>query len=188
LGSNTILATERDLTVFRKPFSPITVQKEKWINNSMLKGWRDRCAVRTVALAPLLALAGCTATELVQSWTPPAAMELAEPDYRRIVADNVKTLFPQASLGDLEISAVRMVDHLKGQAWLTCLKLDAHGTPQYYAIFIQAEKVNDSRAGVIADQRYKQVYIPFEATREATVSAASGPASQRNAPISAIRR
>jgi len=59
-------------------------------------------------------------------------MELAEPDYRRIVADNVKTLFPQASIGDLEISAVRMVDHLKGQAWLTCLKLDAHGAAQYY--------------------------------------------------------
>jgi hypothetical protein len=50
-------------------------------------------------------------------------MELAEPDYRHIVADDVKTLFPQASLSDLEISAVRMVDHLKGQAWLTCLKL-----------------------------------------------------------------
>ena len=117
-------------------------------------------------------------------------MELPEPDYRRIVADNVKILFPQASLGDLEISAVRMVDHLKGQAWLTCLKLDAHGAAQYYAIFIQAEKVIDSRAGVIADQCHKQVYSPFEMAREATVttSAAPGPASHRNAPIGAIRR
>ncbi len=73
-----------------------------------------------------------------------------------------------------------MVDHFKGPAWLTCLKLDAHGTPQYYAIFIQADKVIDSRAGVIADQCYKQNYFPFEITPAApTIPTRSASAPSR---------
>ena len=60
----------------------------------------------------------------------PPAPDLSQPNYRRVVADNIKTIFPdQALLGELEISGVRQVDHLKGPAWLTCLKLDAQGRP-----------------------------------------------------------
>jgi hypothetical protein len=62
----------------------------------------------------------------------------------------------------LEISGVRPVDHLKGPAWLTCLKLDAHGKPQDYALFIQDNKIIDSRAGVILDQCYKQTFEHFD--------------------------
>jgi len=128
----------------------------------MVGGARVRRTVNAIALAPLLGLVGCTTSELVQSLTPAAVPEASEPDYRRIVAENLQSLFPKASLGDLEISALRMVDHFKGPAWIACLKLDAHGTPQYYAIFIQADKVIDSRAGVIVDQCYKQDYFPFD--------------------------
>jgi hypothetical protein len=76
------------------------------------------------------ALAGCSASEVVQNLTP-AAIDLPQPNYRRVVADNVKAVIPNVgSVGDLEISGVRLVDHLKGPAWLTCLKVDAHGKPQ----------------------------------------------------------
>jgi hypothetical protein len=108
-------------------------------------------------------LGGCSASELVQNWTPPPVADLSQPNYRRIVADNIKSIFPnQKLLGELEISGVRLVDHLKGAAWLTCLKLDAHGTPQVYAIFIQADKIIDQRAGIVIDQCYKETYTPLE--------------------------
>ena len=67
-----------------------------------------------------------------------------------------------ASVGDLEISGVRLVDHLKGLAWLTCLKVDAHGKPQNYALFIQGDKIIDLRIGIVIDQCYKQTFEPFD--------------------------
>jgi hypothetical protein len=119
--------------------------------------------VRTHVLALAVMLGGCSASELVQNWTPPPVADLSQPNYRRIVADNIKSIFPnQKLLGELEISGVRLVDHLKGAAWLTCLKLDAHGTPQVYAIFIQADKIIDQRAGIVIDQCYKETYTPLE--------------------------
>jgi hypothetical protein len=119
--------------------------------------------VRAHILALAMTLGGCSASELVQNWPAPLVPDLSQPNYRRIVADNIKSIFPnQPLLGELEISGVRMVDHLKGAAWLTCLKLDAHGTPQIYAIFIQADKIIDQRAGIVIDQCYKETYTPLE--------------------------
>ena len=119
--------------------------------------------MRAHILALAMTLGGCSASELVQNWTGPLVPDLSQPNYRRIVADNIKSIFPnQALLGELEISGVRMVDHLKGAAWLTCLKLDAHGNPQIYAIFIQADKIIDQRAGIVIDQCYKETYSPLE--------------------------
>jgi hypothetical protein len=77
-------------------------------------------------------LVGCSASELVQqNWTLPAVEDLSQAGYRRLVAENIKTVFADPSaLGNVEISGVRMVDHhLKGPAWLTCLKVDANGRP-----------------------------------------------------------
>jgi hypothetical protein len=57
---------------------------------------------------------------------PTPAPDLSQPNYRRIVADNIKMILPgQALAGELEISGARLVDHLKGPAWLICLELDA---------------------------------------------------------------
>ena len=117
--------------------------------------------MRAYVLAVAVTLGGCSASELVQNWGP--VPDLSQPNYRRIVADNIRTVFPtQAPVGVLEISGVRPVDHLKGRAWLTCLKLDALGTPQIYAIFIQDGKIIDSRAGILIDQCHKEAYTPFD--------------------------
>jgi hypothetical protein len=114
-------------------------------------------------------LGGCSGSELVQNLAPSSVADLPQPDYRRIVANNIKTIFPaQADLGDLEISGVRLVDHLKGPAWLTCVKLDAHGKPQQYAVFIQDNKIIDSRAGIVIDQCYKQTYSPLQSATAVT--------------------
>ena len=77
-------------------------------------------------------LGGCSASEIVQNWTsPPTVADLSQPDYRRIIGDNIQGMFPKKDLlFDMEISGIRPVDHLRGPAWIVCLKLDAHGTAQ----------------------------------------------------------
>jgi len=118
---------------------------------------------RAYVLAVVLAVGGCSGSEIVQNLAPAAAPELAPPNYRRIVADNIKVIFPaQTSLGDVEISGVRPVDHLKGPAWVTCLKVVVRDTPQHFAVFIQGDKVIDWRGGIVIDQCHKETYTPLE--------------------------
>ena len=119
--------------------------------------------MRAYVLAIAVALGGCSAGEIIQNWTPDPAPDLSQPNHRRIVSDNIKTVFPgQASFGVLEISGVRQVDHLSGPAWVTCLKLDANGGPQHYAIFIKNNKIIDSRLGILIDRCHKEAYTPFD--------------------------
>src|SRR5215510_14812039 len=126
------------------------------------EGHLGRLVVRAYLVALAVTLGGCSASEVVQNLPPANAIDLAQPNYRRVVADNVRAIIPSvASVGDLEISGVRLVDHLKGPAWLTCLKVDAHGKPQNYALFIQGDKIIDSRIGIVIDQCYKQTFEPF---------------------------
>src|SRR5258707_15680998 len=126
------------------------------------QGQLGRFVVCAYWAAFAVVLAGCSAGEVAQN-LPPAARALPQPNYRRVVADNVKAVIPNVgSVGDLEISGVRLVDHLKGPAWLTCLKVDAHGKPQNYALFIQGDKIIDSRIGIVIDQCYKQTFEPFD--------------------------
>ena len=157
------------------------------------EGELSQLAVRACLVALAATLGGCSTSEVtVQNWTPATvggssdATDLSRPNYRRIVADNINKIFPNsASLGDLEISQVRLVDHVKGPAWITCLKLHARvnpvvdqsapnstttgdpvvaqssGTPQYYAIFIQDDTIIDSRLGVAIDRCRNEPFQPF---------------------------
>ena len=119
--------------------------------------------MRAYVLALAVLLGGCSASELVQNWSASPVVDLSQPNYHRIVADNIKTVLPGlAALGELEISGIRPVDHLKGPAWLTCLRRDADGHPQHYAIFIQNDKILDFRVAVVIDQCHKEAYTPFE--------------------------
>ena len=120
-----------------------------------MRGW---------VLVLAVTLGGCSASEIVQNWTStPAVADLSQPDYRRIIGDNIQGMFPKKDLlFDMEISGIRPVDHLRGPAWIVCLKLDAHGTAQQYAIFIQGDKVIDSRLGIVIDHCHKEAYTPFE--------------------------
>ena len=132
--------------------------------------------MRAYVLALAVCLGGCSASELVQNWTPPPAADLSPPNYRRVIADNIKAIFSGKALeGDIEISGTRQVDHLKGPAWIVCLKLDAQGNPQHYAIFIQGDKVIDQRAGIVIDGCHKETYTPFPYTQFATPVVAKKP-------------
>jgi len=120
----------------------------------------DKCAA-LVVLAMVMALGGCTATELIQNSPSPPIADLSQPNYRRIVAENIEKVLPNRAEGELEISGLRPVDHLKGAAWLTCLRVDPGGNPQQYAIFIQNDAVIDWRAAVVIDQCHKETYSPL---------------------------
>jgi len=119
--------------------------------------------VRVTVLAAALLLNGCSASEFVQNWPGGPVPDLSEPNYRRIVADNIRSIFPKENPpGEFEISGLRMVEHLRGPAWLTCLKIDARRNPQLYAVFIQNDRVIDARASVVVDQCQKENYGPFD--------------------------
>ena len=125
--------------------------------------------MRAYVLALAVSLGGCSASELVQNWTSPPAADLSQPNYRRVIADNIKSIFSGKVLeGEMEISGIRPVDHLKGPAWIVCLTLDAHGNPQHFAIFIQGDKIIDSRLGVAIDQCRSQTFQPFDLSPPAT--------------------
>ncbi len=112
-------------------------------------------------------LGGCSASDIVENWSASPAPDLSQPNYRRIVADSIKTIFPkQNPIGELEISGLRRVDHLRGPAWLTCLKLNPRSNPQLYAIFIQNNKVVDWRSGIVIDRCHVQSYTPLDAPPE----------------------
>jgi hypothetical protein len=79
---------------------------------------------------------------------------------------------PQRAAATTKADGARAMDlmvdyHLKGPAWLTCLKLDANGRSQHYAIFIQGDKIVDSRAGILMDRCHKEIYSSFDFAREA---------------------
>ena len=65
--------------------------------------------VRFFVLGLSLGLAGCAASHLAESLSdPPVSADLAAPDYRQIVADNIAAVFPNSdALGPMEISPAR---------------------------------------------------------------------------------
>jgi hypothetical protein len=138
-----------------------------------------KCAARMV-LVLAMALGGCTAKELVQNWSPPPATDLSQPNYHRIVAMSIKRMFPNPPEGDLEVSGLRPFDHIKGPAWMTCLRVDPGGNPQQYAVFIQNDAVIDWRLAVVVDQCHKEAYSPLEIPPEPQKPPARNVASPRN--------
>jgi hypothetical protein len=98
-----------------------------------------------------------------------------EPDYRRIIAHDLQshsgvfeknpepTLIRPDTLGPLEISGVRWVQHhTKGWVWLACLR--AHPADRAridFAFFIRGNRVVDIRTSVLIDDCAGQNYKPF---------------------------
>jgi predicted oxidoreductase len=149
---------------------------------------KGRGIVRFCILAVGLTLAGCAAGgHIIQNMPdPPLPEDLSEPNYRQIVASNMSTIFPSPeSLGKLEISGVRPVNHLRGFAWLTCLRIHADSSPQEYAIFILADKIIDQRAGVMLDRCKQQTFEAFEPSlflQQANTNRSPAAAPRRLAP------
>lgn len=114
-----------------------------------------------------LALTGCA----LETVLPPGADDLTrEPSYRAVVANNIETIVGDPrKIGGTEISGVRRTDFVKGPAWLVCMRSNLYQRSQYYAAFIQNEKLVDSRLAVTVDQCEAQAYTPFDEWRSRVI-------------------
>jgi hypothetical protein len=119
--------------------------------------------VRALALIPVLALGSCSISGLLPDWTSPEAAG-PEPAYRFIIANGLASIVGNpASAGTFEISGLRRVDSLKGYSWLVCLRTQSlPQLPRHYAVFLQKDRVVDSRLSVLIDQCELQTYSAFD--------------------------
>ncbi len=111
----------------------------------------------------VLTLGACSISGLLPDWTSPDVAG-PEPAYRFIIANGLAVIVGNpASAGTFEISGLRRVDSLKGASWLVCIKVQNFPQlPRYYAVFLQKERVVDSRLSVLIDQCELQTYSPFD--------------------------
>jgi hypothetical protein len=121
--------------------------------------WSRDCA-RAMFLLPL-ALLGCTSAALPQTDAPAPATNTAA--FHKIIGDHLKESFKEiATYDNFEISDARWVHTLKGWSWLSCIRFQERGHIRTYALFIQTDKVVDSRYAVTTDGCGKQAYAPFD--------------------------
>jgi hypothetical protein len=119
--------------------------------------------VRAPFLLLVLFLGACSISGLLPDWN---STDVAgpEPAYRFVIANGLSAIVGDpAKAGMLEISGSRRVDSLKGASWVICLKIQNFPLlPHYYAIFMQRERIVDSRLSVLVDQCELQTYSPFD--------------------------
>jgi len=113
-----------------------------------------RCAALLAACA---LLAQCAAVPTESAAAPPAPS-----DYRELAAKTVKDFQQFKTSSDLEISAPRFIHAQTGWNWLVCLRYADRGHPRYYAIFIDGNKVVNSRYEILTDRCGAQPYEPFD--------------------------
>jgi hypothetical protein len=110
-------------------------------------------------LLPLLLL-GCSSVALPQTDAPPAELNAAAS--HKIIVDYLKESFKEiGSYDSFEISDARWVHTVKGWSWLSCIRFQDRSHIRTYAVFIQTDKVVDSRYAVTTDGCGQQAYAPF---------------------------
>src|SRR4051794_40156908 len=118
---------------------------------------------RALMILSALTLGACSVSGLLPDWT---STDVAgpEPAYRFVIANGLTAIVGDpAKAGTFEISGARRVDSLKGASWVVCIKTQNFPLlPQYRAVFLQRERVVDSRLSVLIDQCELQTYAPFD--------------------------
>jgi hypothetical protein len=118
-------------------------------------------------LLMFLALGGCAVPDSILEGVTDSAAGPEPVNYRFIVANGLNSIIGPRNIENrlLEISAPRRIDAVKGAVWVVCVKALRYPSrlPRgYYAVFIQREKIVDSRISVGLDQCEAQPYSPFE--------------------------
>jgi hypothetical protein len=118
---------------------------------------------RASTIVLVLALGACSVSGLLPDWT---SVDVAgpEPAYRFVIANELAAIVGDpAKAGTFQISGSRRMSSLKGASWLVCLRSQNFPLlPHYYAVFMQRERVVDSRLSVLIDQCEVQSYLPFD--------------------------
>jgi hypothetical protein len=98
-----------------------------------------------------------------------------EPDYGRLVAQNVLASFKNGSIpSGAEISGLRRVFYIRGWSYLACLRFMTDDRVRTYAFFIQRNQVIESRYAVQSDECGAQQYVPFDLAAGSTWSPGAG--------------
>ena len=117
--------------------------------------------VRILPGAMALLVAGCS---LGDAALPSRGDDIAQPppNHRKLITGNLIGILGEANRGRaLQISGLRRVDSFKGLAWLVCVRSEADARLLDYAVFIQDEKIVDSRLAVRSDHCEAQPFEPF---------------------------
>src|SRR5262245_52809718 len=118
--------------------------------------------VRVLCCVLALGLTGCSLGEVASPPLAPEVAYLPEPPYRKLVAGGIVSILGDPSrAAPMQISGLRRVDTVKGPSWLACLRANANTQPRSYAVFIQDERIVESRIAVMIDRCDEQVYQPF---------------------------
>jgi hypothetical protein len=121
--------------------------------------WLGDC-VRATLLLPL-ALLGCSGVALTQTDAPTSAPDPAA--FHKLIGNYLKGSFTDiAAYESFEISDAHWVHTVKGWSWLSCVRFQERGHVRTYAVFIQTDKVVDSRYAVTTDGCGEQTYAPFD--------------------------
>ena len=124
---------------------------------------RGSMLIRALSILLILPLGACSISGLLPDWS---STDVAgpEPAYRFVIANNLASVIGDpAKAGTFEISAPRRVNSLKGASWVTCVKTQNFPLlPRYYAVFLQRDRIVDSRLSVLIDQCELQSYSPFD--------------------------
>jgi hypothetical protein len=124
-----------------------------------VSAWLRDC-VRATLLLPL-ALLGCSGVALTQTDAPASAPDPSA--FHKLIGNHLKMSFPDiATYESFEISDAHWVHSVKGWTWLSCVRFQERGHVRTYAVFIQTDKVVDSRYAVSTDGCGEQTYAPFD--------------------------
>lgn len=127
--------------------------------------------VRALPVLMALILSGCS-TELLSG----SASDISGPEPRMSpdIANRIAGVVGASDRkGRMEVSAPRRADSDKGPSWLYCVKTQTAGwgVPRYYTVFVQLDKVVQSRLSVMIDQCEVQSFTTLNFVREAVVPA-----------------
>jgi hypothetical protein len=129
----------------------------------MYRGWIE---VRILALLLGSMAGGCSISEFLPNWSGEGIAGPA-PAYRTIIAPQVNGIVGKSGTERIRISEARRADSLKGASWLVCLEVESSPLLRYYAVFIQRDRIVDSRLSVVIDQCEQQPYAAFDWMAEA---------------------
>jgi hypothetical protein len=118
--------------------------------------------IRIASILFAFLVGGCSISEYLPKWMSDDVAG-PEPAYRYIIASSVGGIVGKpADAYVLQISNLRRVDSHRGASWLACVKDTSYALPRYYAVFIQRDRIVDSRLSVLIDQCEIQGYTAFD--------------------------
>jgi hypothetical protein len=130
--------------------------------------YRSWIQTRILALLLPLICGGCSISEFLPNWSAEGVAGPAPP-HRTIIAHRVKDIVGDPGTARLRISEGRRVDSLKGASWLVCLEVENSPLLRYYAVFIQRDRIVDSRLSVMIDQCEQQSFAAFDWVAQANI-------------------